>query len=253
MDAYERVLGDAMTGDRRSSPRRLHRRGVRIVDPVLRADTPVHEYDPGTWGPPMHRSFPWRLARAGDEAGRVVPERYFAPRNRTPTEASRMHTETIETPGHARELFLRHHTRYEVSRYLVLLDVRTFGVPPSQRRIHAGFDVDLYGSGFDHSSIIYAQRWRASDCIERSSRRLPDCRRTGGGRVHHRDSSRDATLILNPSNHLEPEALVRIRIFQTADDAGSALLDWAGGLIDSTQVGNADAHQSFQAPDGSMG
>jgi len=34
------------------------------VDPVLRADTPVHEYDPGTWGPPMHRSFPLRLARA---------------------------------------------------------------------------------------------------------------------------------------------------------------------------------------------
>ena len=23
----------------------------RIVDPVLRADTPVHEYEPGTWGP----------------------------------------------------------------------------------------------------------------------------------------------------------------------------------------------------------
>ena len=24
----------------------------RIVDPVLRAKTPVHEYLPGTWGPP---------------------------------------------------------------------------------------------------------------------------------------------------------------------------------------------------------
>jgi len=23
----------------------------RIVDPVLKADTPVYEYEPGTWGP----------------------------------------------------------------------------------------------------------------------------------------------------------------------------------------------------------
>jgi glucose-6-phosphate 1-dehydrogenase len=24
----------------------------RVVDPVLGRGTPVHEYDPGTWGPP---------------------------------------------------------------------------------------------------------------------------------------------------------------------------------------------------------
>ena len=24
----------------------------RIVDPVLKANTPVYEYEPGTWGPP---------------------------------------------------------------------------------------------------------------------------------------------------------------------------------------------------------
>ena len=52
MDAYERVLGDAMSGDRTLFAREDYvEEAWRIVDPVLRAATPVHEYDPGTWGP----------------------------------------------------------------------------------------------------------------------------------------------------------------------------------------------------------
>src|SRR6185312_3799439 len=53
MDAYERLLGDAMEGD----PTLFSRQdGVEaawaIVDPILGNATPVHEYKPGTWGPP---------------------------------------------------------------------------------------------------------------------------------------------------------------------------------------------------------
>ncbi len=53
MDAYERLLGDAMEGD----PTLFSRQdGVEaawaIVDPILGNATPVHDYDPGTWGPP---------------------------------------------------------------------------------------------------------------------------------------------------------------------------------------------------------
>ena len=52
MDAYERVLGDAMSGDRTLFAREDYvEEAWRIVDPVLKADTPVHEYEPGTWGP----------------------------------------------------------------------------------------------------------------------------------------------------------------------------------------------------------
>ncbi len=51
-DAYERVLGDAMIGDRTLFAREDYvEEAWRIVDPVLRAGTPVYEYDPGTWGP----------------------------------------------------------------------------------------------------------------------------------------------------------------------------------------------------------
>jgi glucose-6-phosphate 1-dehydrogenase len=52
MDAYERVLGDAMHGDATLFAREDYvEEAWRIVDPVLKAGTPVYEYDPGTWGP----------------------------------------------------------------------------------------------------------------------------------------------------------------------------------------------------------
>ena len=52
MDAYERVLGDAMHGDATLFAREDYvEEAWRIVDPVLKAGTPVSEYEPGTWGP----------------------------------------------------------------------------------------------------------------------------------------------------------------------------------------------------------
>jgi glucose-6-phosphate 1-dehydrogenase len=51
-DAYERVLGDALVGDRTLFAREDYvEEAWRIVDPVLRAATPVYHYEPGTWGP----------------------------------------------------------------------------------------------------------------------------------------------------------------------------------------------------------
>lgn len=53
MEAYERLLGDALDGD----PTLFARQdGVeaawKIVDPVLTRTSPVHFYEPGSWGPP---------------------------------------------------------------------------------------------------------------------------------------------------------------------------------------------------------
>jgi glucose-6-phosphate 1-dehydrogenase len=53
MDAYERVLGDAMSGDRTLFARQDYvEEAWRIVDPVLKTATAIHEYEPGSWGPP---------------------------------------------------------------------------------------------------------------------------------------------------------------------------------------------------------
>ncbi len=52
VDAYERVLGDAMEGDATLFAREDYvEEAWRIVDPVLKAGTPVFEYEPQTWGP----------------------------------------------------------------------------------------------------------------------------------------------------------------------------------------------------------
>jgi len=52
MDAYERVLGDAMAGDASLFAREDYvEEAWRIVDPVLKAGTPVYEYEPNSWGP----------------------------------------------------------------------------------------------------------------------------------------------------------------------------------------------------------
>jgi len=52
MDAYERVLTDALAGDQTLFAREDYiEEAWRIVDPVLKCEHPLFEYDPGTWGP----------------------------------------------------------------------------------------------------------------------------------------------------------------------------------------------------------
>jgi glucose-6-phosphate 1-dehydrogenase len=69
-DAYERVLTDAMRGDQTLFAREDYiEEAWRIVDPALKADTPVHEYESGTWGPAQAR----RLAPPGGWHDPVLP------------------------------------------------------------------------------------------------------------------------------------------------------------------------------------
>jgi glucose-6-phosphate 1-dehydrogenase len=60
MDAYERLLGAAMVGDSTLFAREDYvEEAWRIVEPVLKKNTPVFQYSPKSWGP--------------DEVGRVTP------------------------------------------------------------------------------------------------------------------------------------------------------------------------------------
>jgi glucose-6-phosphate 1-dehydrogenase len=52
IDAYERVLTNAMAGDATLFARQDYvEEAWRVVDPALKAVTPVFEYEPKTWGP----------------------------------------------------------------------------------------------------------------------------------------------------------------------------------------------------------
>ncbi|MGH7244029.1 MAG: glucose-6-phosphate dehydrogenase [Phycisphaerales bacterium] len=72
MEAYERVLGDAMIGDATLFAREDSvEEAWRIVDPMLKAAPPVHTYEPGTWGP----SLPPRLIPGGGWSDPIVTEK----------------------------------------------------------------------------------------------------------------------------------------------------------------------------------
>jgi hypothetical protein len=148
-------------------------------------------------------------------------------------------TQPVDTHDHARELWIRHHPRYEVSPYYVVLDVRTFGVPPSQRRIHAGFDVDLYGNGFDHGSALsfeHGQLRATLDDLCAACREVV-ANATEDSRIEI--IPRNATLVLNVKRHFEPEALVRIRITHSRG------LDQPAGA--SEEKARADVEESLDA------
>ena len=82
MDAYERVLGDAMAGDATLFAREDYvEEAWRIVDPMLKAGTPVYEYDNGTLGTRarwISVAPPGRLAQPALPSGRF--QRGNAPR-----------------------------------------------------------------------------------------------------------------------------------------------------------------------------
>jgi glucose-6-phosphate 1-dehydrogenase len=53
MSPYERLLSDAMRGDASLFARKdAVEAAWRVVDPILQNVTPLHEYEPNTWGPP---------------------------------------------------------------------------------------------------------------------------------------------------------------------------------------------------------
>ena len=52
MEPYERLLGDAMRGDRTLFGSEAGVEAAwRIVDPILKRDEALYEYDGGSWGP----------------------------------------------------------------------------------------------------------------------------------------------------------------------------------------------------------
>ncbi len=52
MEAYERLLGDAMLGDATLFARQdVVEAAWAVVDPIIHGPSPMFEYEPGTWGP----------------------------------------------------------------------------------------------------------------------------------------------------------------------------------------------------------
>lgn len=79
MDAYERVLGAAMAGDSSLFAREDYvEESWRIVEPVLKKNTPIYHYAPNTWGPDevvrVSPSGGWNNPTAGQKKRSVESE-----------------------------------------------------------------------------------------------------------------------------------------------------------------------------------
>jgi glucose-6-phosphate 1-dehydrogenase len=74
MDAYERLIGDAMKGDLTLFSRQDSAEAQwRVVDSILNSGTPLYEYEPASWGPrqadEIAKSFGgWRHPSVADDA-----------------------------------------------------------------------------------------------------------------------------------------------------------------------------------------
>src|SRR5262245_2257237 len=81
MDAYERLIGDAMKGDLTLFSREDSAEAQwLLVDSILNSGTPLYEYDPGSWGPQQSDDIVKNVGRwhdpilAGSHAARIVTE-----------------------------------------------------------------------------------------------------------------------------------------------------------------------------------
>src|SRR5215475_2659402 len=81
MDAYERLIGDAMRGDLTLFSREDSAEAQwRVVDSILNSDTPLYAYDPHTWGPRQSEHVakgvrPWHEPVAAKEHIHPIPAR----------------------------------------------------------------------------------------------------------------------------------------------------------------------------------
>ena len=109
------------------------------------------------------------------------------------------------------EVLKRHQVRYEVRPYYVVLDQRPAGASPLERRVHAGYDVDLYGTLETSQLPLYG-----SDEGRRSVDYLVSVAREIESKVGQRCTVEiipcSDLIILDTQHHFRPEAMFRIRI-----------------------------------------
>jgi hypothetical protein len=111
-----------------------------------------------------------------------------------------------------RELIQRHHAHYEVCPYYVLFDERPEGAPPVQRRIQAGFDVDLYGTLEREELPLATGNPRARMVVEYFEAAAREVQERIGQHCTVEVIQFADSLFPDTHEHFRPQAMLRIRI-----------------------------------------
>jgi hypothetical protein len=113
------------------------------------------------------------------------------------------------------QVFERHHVRYEVSPYYVVLDLRVVGAPPVERKVQAGFDVNVYGTLIVKEQFLPYHTDEARmvvDYFEKAAREIQS--RVGQNCTIEVTPCADS-VVLDTQQHLQPQVMLQIRISHT--------------------------------------
>ena len=116
--------------------------------------------------------------------------------------------------GNISQILESHHCYLEVSPYYIVAEDRPVGAAVTVRKIHAGFDLDIYGVKMGHDPNPPAEYWLVYDTM----REIADAVRHEHGRACSVEVIPfGSTIVLDTRNHLQPMALLRIRVAHSGD------------------------------------
>lgn len=116
--------------------------------------------------------------------------------------------------GDIHQILESHHCYLEVSPYYIVTEKRPVGGPVSVRRVQAGFDLDIYGVKMSREPDPPAEYWLVYNRLKE----VVDAVRHENGRTCSVEVIPfGSTIVLDTKNHLQPMAMLRIRVTHIGD------------------------------------
>ena len=116
--------------------------------------------------------------------------------------------------GDVRQVVESHHCYCEVSPYYIVTEDRPVGDAVSVRRVQAGFDLDIYADKMSRQPdppaecwLVYTRLKEVVDAVRRQNKQACLIEVIPFG----------STIVLDPRNHLQPMAMLRIRVTHNGD------------------------------------
>jgi uncharacterized protein YfcZ (UPF0381/DUF406 family) len=105
----------------------------------------------------------------------------------------------------------RHHARYEVRPYYVIWDQRPEGAPEVERKVQAGFEVDLYAA-LEKCQVPTFDNEQARAALSYFESLARDVESAAGNNCTVEVIPSEGSVVLDTHEHFQPEAMLQIRV-----------------------------------------
>jgi len=109
------------------------------------------------------------------------------------------------------DLLERHHAHYEVRPYYVIWDRRPEGAPEVEKKVQAGFEVDLYAA-LDKCQVPPFDSEQALTVVNYFESLAREVESAAGNNCTVEVIPYEGSLVLDTQVHFQPEAMLQIRI-----------------------------------------